>query len=277
MGDPQGKIIPFNSKPKENLQDVLNESLKEMERKREIKEKQKKQRKSGNKSQDDGLNKSPCHTTFTIENNSGNVIGRVGDNAKFYSKTTKVIKTPPPDTIGAHWHLVNILNDKIKELADTRANDFVKQKKYPTYEAAIGPVFQSLYAGFRSFMGLPSRDRRQAITIARERPVNEFDEILSYFNEKLSCTVTGKIKGAIKKSTSHTPFHVLMEKEEELLAMIGFTTDSPGVYDALERYYRVSSHKDLYLIGKHKDWISYIESIVDKVEKGMLDPHDITF
>lgn len=279
MGD-QEKIIPFNGNPKESPKDKLCESFKEfnesLKQEREIKAKQKKQRKPGNNGQDESINKGPAHTIFSIGNNSGNVIGSVGDNAQFYTKTTKVIKTPPPDTIGAHGHLVRTLNGVIKELADTRARDFVKQGKYPDYESAIGPVFQGINKGFRTYMQLPSWDRRQAITIIKEQPVSQFDGILNYFQEKLSGTVTGKIKGAAKKRTSGTPYYMLMNREKELLAKIGFKPDSSEVYAALERYYGVSSHKDLRT-NQHKDWISYIESIVDKVEKGTLDLNDIKF
>lgn len=276
MDCPHEKIIPFNRKPNESIKDEIKESLSEIEREREIKEKRKRQRKSSNTNQDGSVAKTPPHTTFNIESNNGNVIGSVGGNARFYSKTTKVIKSPPPDTIGAHGHLVKILNDKIKELAETRARDFVKQGKYPSYEAAIGPVYQRIFKEFRNFMQLPSRDTRQAITIITEQNINRFDEILGYFNEKLSGTVTGKIKGAMKKPASGIPFYLLMNREKELLAKIGFKTDSPEVRTAIERYYGVSSHKDLHP-SRHKDWISHIESIIDKVEKGKLDPHDIKF
>lgn len=274
MGCPHEKIIPFNSKPNESIKDEIKDSLSEIKRKREIKNKRKTQSKPDNNNHDGNATKTPPHTTFNIESNNGNVIGSVGDNARFYSKTTKVIKSPPPDTIGAEGHLVKILNDKIKELAETRASDLVKQGKYPTYEAAIGPVYQRIYKSFRDFMQLPSRDTRQAITIIKEQNINRFDEILGYFNEKLLATVTGKIKGAMKKRTSSTPFYELIEREKEMLGKIGIGHKDSEVYAALERYYGVSSHKDLHP-SQHKDWISHIESIVDKVERGELDPHDI--
>lgn len=274
MGEPRILKL-FDSQPGKSLQDEVKDTFSEIEKEREIKNKRKTRRKPNNNSQDGSATKTPPHTTYNIhqENNNGNVIGHV---EKFYSQSTKVIKTPPPDTIGADGHLTNTLKDKINELADTRAKDFVKQRKYPTYEAAIGPVYQVIYKGFRSFMGRPSWDRRQAITIIKELNVNQFDEILNYFNEKLSQTVTGKIKGAMKKSTSGTPFHMLMNRERELLAKIGFKPVSPEVYAALKRYYGVSSHKCLHT-SQHKDWISHIESIVDKAEKGILDLRDIKF
>lgn len=276
MGYPHEKIIPFNRKFNESIKDEVKESLAKLGKEREIKNKRKTQHKPGNNNQGGSAAKTLPYTTFNIESNNGNVIGSVGDNARFYSKTTKVIKTPPPDTIGAHGHLVKILNDKIKELADTRAKDFVKQRKYPNYETAIGPAFKSIYSGFQSYMQLPSWDKRQAITICKEQHVNRFDEILNYFQEKLSNTVTGKIKGGMKKSTGRTSFGMLMSREKELLAKIGFKPDSPEVYAALERYYGVSSHKDLETF-QHKDWISRIESIVDKVENGTLDFDNIEF
>lgn len=272
MGYPHEKIIPFNRKPNESIKDEIKESLSEIEKEREIKNKRKTQRKPGNNIQGGIAAKTSPYTTFNIESNNGNVIGSVGDNARFYSKTTKIIKTPPPDTIGAHGHLVKILNDKIKELAETRRTDFAKRGK----NATEGSIYQAIYKGFRSFMGLPSWDRRQAITICMEQHVNRFDEILNYFQEKLSNTVTGKIKGDMKKRTSRTPFYMLMKREKELLAKIGFKPDSPEVYAALERYFGISSHKDLRP-DQHKNWISHIESVVDKVEKGILNSHDVKF
>lgn len=264
------KIILFNPKPKESIKDEIKESLFEIEKEREIKAKRKRQHKSSNANQDRSVAQTPPHTIFNIKSNSGNVIGSVGDNAIFYSETTRVIKSPPPDTIGAHGHLVKILNDKIKELAETRARDFAKQGK----DATIGSIYQAINRGFRKFMQLPSWDTRKAITIIKERNINEFDTIQNYFNEKLSQTVTGKIKGAMEKRTSGTSFYLLMSREKELLGKIGLKPDSPEVYAALKRYFGVSSHKNLQPF-KHKGWISYIESIVDKVERGILAPSDI--
>lgn len=275
MGCPHEKIIPFNSKPNESMKDEIKKSLSEIERKREIKNKRKTQSKPDNNNHDGSATKPPTHTTFNIENNSGNVIGHVG---KIYSQSTKVIKTPSPDIIGAHGHLVKILNDKIKELAETRARDFVKQRKYPNYEAAIGMAYNHRIYGinptFKRNFSLPYGERRQVINIIKEWNINRFDEILGYFSKKCSRTVTGKIKDGTKKRTSSTPFYELMKREKELLDKIGIGHKDSEVYAALERYYGVSSHKDLEP-SKHKDWISHIESIVDKVGRGELDPHDI--
>lgn len=218
MGDPQKNIVKlFGSQPKDSIKDQVKKALSENKM---TKEKRQRQIKPSNNSRDGNINKSSAHTTDNIhqENNNGNVIGHVG---KLYSQSTKVTKTPPPDTIGAHGHLVKIINDTIKE-----------------------------------------------------RNINQFDEVLGYFREKLSHAVTGKIKDAMKKSASRTPFYELMRREKELLDKIGIGHKDPEVYAAPKRYYGVSSHKDLHL-SKHKDWISRIESIVDKVESGELDPHDI--
>lgn len=269
MGDPRILRL-YDSQPGKSLQDKVKDTLSEIKKERDIKEKRKTRRKSDN-AKDGSAAKSQPHTTFNIGNNNGNVIGSVGDNAKFFSKTTKVIKSPPQDTIGADGHLVGILNDKIKELADTRLSDFQKRG----VNATIGSVYNAINRGFRNFMQRP-HDTRMAINIAKEQSINRFDEILGYFNEKLSRTVTAKIKDAMKKRTGGTPFYLLMNREKELLAKIGFKPDSPEVYTAIERYYGVSSHKDLHP-SQHKDWISHIESIVDKVEKGTLDPHDVKF
>lgn len=269
MGDPRILRL-YDSQPDKSPQDELKDTLSEIKKEREIKNKRKPRRKSDN-AQDGSATKTTPHPVFNIESNNGNIIGSVGDNATFCSKTIKVVKSPPPDTIGAHGHMVTILNDKIKTLAEIRLRDLPKRG----IKATTGSVFNAINIGFRNFMQRP-HDTRMAITIAKEQNINRFDEILGYFNEKLSRTVTAKIKGTAKKPTSGTPFYELMKREKELLAKIGFKPDSTEVYTAIERYYGVSSHKDLQPF-EHKDWISRIESIVGKVERGELHPHDIKF
>lgn len=282
MGNHQNKVIdirtgkPVEEETRNSVKDEIVKALKEV-KKEQPKDnigRQKKLRKGTNESAENIINNGSARNIFNIGNNSGNVIGSIGDNAKIISKITKVVKSPPPDTIGAKDHLIRIINDEIKKLAHTRQKDWVKTGKYPDEKTAKGPAIWSVINGLRHELGIPKRDTRRIDYIIKEMNNNRFDEIMEYLRDKYSKTVTGRIKGSVKKKKSSTPFYELMQTESALLKKINLKSDSPEVHNALRRYYGVTSHKDL-VTYQHKDWISRIETIVDHVERGVLHIHDI--
>lgn len=276
MSNAKRKVVDiFTRKPIEtqnSMKDDIKEALQEAKghaQGDEDTEERRKPRKSGSSD-----HRGPGQINISVRNNSGNVVGSVGDNAKFISKTTKIVKGPAPDTIGANDHLVRIINDEIKKLVHTRIKDWVRIRRYPNEEAARGPAYTSVSDGLRGELGIPHRDKRRIDYIFKELNVNRFDEIMEYLREKYSATITGKIKGGVRKAKNRTPFYALMQAEGALLEKIGLKADSPEVYDALRRYYGVTSHKHLET-GQHKDWISRLEHIVDAVERGGVNPRDI--
>lgn len=265
-----------NARPKNSLKDEIAEGIIKGKSKAEGDEdtgkKRKKSRKPDN-SDSPGL--ATPKNVFNVDHNSGNVIGSVAGNVKITSKTTKVTMAPPPDTIGGRGDLVQIINEGINKLAQTRIKDWIKQGKYTGEEAARGPAYQVTEGGLKRHLGIRKKDNRKAITIIKEMNVNRFDEVMEYLRGKYANTATGRIKGSVRKPKSSTPFVELMQVETSLLKKMGLKADSPEVYAALERYYGVGSHKFLETY-QHKNWITRLEQIIDEIERGNISQHNIS-
>ncbi len=89
-------------------------------------------------------------------------------------------------------------------------------------------------------------------------------EILDYLDKKYGNTKPGRIKNAAKRKDHIPPRPELHNMEKEALSHFGLKPDSPEVREMLQRFFGVTSHKDIDQ-RQHWQFVWYLKDEVDKL------------
>ena len=260
---------------KASLVDEVAQGIKKAKGRAEDQEENQKEKRRRKAGSGGAGNDAPARSIVNVGDNRGNMINSIGDNTHITIKTRKVDNRPlpAPDTIGANGHMVQAVIDKINELAMTRVDDRFKRGENVSKGSFYKTIRTKFYIDFH-LTKKQHRDRRIE-NIVSGWNVNRYQEVIGYFDEKLSKTATGVIKGAVRKRGHRSPVWVLMKEVTPLLKELGYKADSDDVDKALMMKYGVTSHQALDGF-QQADWIAHLESLVDLVARGVLHPDNIT-
>ena len=180
-------------------------------------------------------------------------VGVVSGNLKISTPRKPVVTLlPSPGSIGTNALLKKAIGDRFNRLGEER-------------EKRVGKsAYGVMYKNFKREFGINENEKWTQIW---DWPEAAADQIISYLDSKYADTISGRIKGAIKRGSLIPAKGFLFQREKELLEQLDLQISSPQVEEWLWKYFGVDSHTKLDRL-KHWQWVVHLEKLVrETVEK----------
>jgi len=174
-------------------------------------------------------------------------VGVVSGNLKISTPRKPVVTLlPSPGSIGTNVLLKKAIVDRFNKLGEER-------------EKRVGKsAYGVMYKNFKREFGINENEKWYKIW---DWPEAAADQIISYLEIKYKDTISGRIKGAIKRGSLIPAKGFLFQREKELLEQLDLQISSPQVKDWLWKYFGVDSHTKLDRL-KHWQWVVHLEKLV---------------
>ena len=187
------------------------------------------------------------HISQSIKGSRNVQVGIVSGNLKISTPRKPVVTVhPSPGSIGANALLKKAIIDRFNKLGEER-------------ERRVGKsAYGVMYKNFKREFGINDNEKWYTIW---DWPEAAADQVISYLDTKYADTISGKIRGVIKRGELIPAKGYLFQREKELLEQLDLQISSPEVNEWLWRYFGVDSHTKLDRL-QHWHWITYLEKIV---------------
>jgi len=193
------------------------------------------------------------HVSQSIKGSRNVQVGLVSGNLKISTPRKPVVTVlPSPGSIGTNVLLKQAVEDRFKKLGEERGKRFGKS------------AYGVMYKNFKREFGIKENEKWTKLWDWPEAAANQ---ILLYLDRKYADTISGRIKGAIKRGSLIPAKGFLFQREKELLEQLDLQISSPEVKEWLWRYFGVDSHTKLDRL-QHWHWVVHLEKLVrEAVEK----------
>lgn len=161
------------------------------------------------------------------------------------TKKKNIVIPPPTGSIGANPFLVERIQGMFNKLGMRRA------ERYPK------TAYQVMYRDFKTAFSIP---KNQKYTTYLLWPESRAEEIISYLQEKLDNTITGRKEKSANRKGHSIPY--LLGETRKLHMMLGWTEDD--YRSQLKYLFGVTSRADLNQ-SQLANYVEYLRQKIDEV------------